>query len=86
MEDILNKLYEIHSDTNPRTYRKSIKENLDEEWRMYDVLYAELSEKQRKMFIKYVEICGMRQSEEMAVSYESGFKTAIRLIAESLKE
>lgn len=86
MEKIIEKLYDFHINTSNFPFGKPCKENMDREWELYNFLFENLSEEHRKIFLEYVELHGIRQNEESKVVYEYGFKTAVRLITESLKE
>ena len=83
MENIIHKLFDLHISTEPFPFGKSNKQNMDEEWKIYSFLYENLSDEYEKLFLKYIELRGLRQNEEIKSAYEQGFKTAIRLLTES---
>ena len=85
MEQIIDKLYELSLNT-PQHFDVFDKETIDKEWRCYDYLYKNLNEKCKKVFIEYLELRSSRNSRELQIAYESGFKTAVQLFTEALKE
>ena len=86
MEGIIEKIYELHVRTQDFPFGASHKEELDEEWKLYDVLYNDLPAEYKELFRKYVNLRGVRQERELKSSYEYGFKTAVKLLTEALKE
>lgn len=86
MDDILNKLYELHLKSTAFPLGKIDKNILDEEWQLYHFLYENLSDEHKKVFSRYTNLKEIRQNEETQAAYVSGFKAAIQLIINSLKE
>lgn len=86
MEDMIDKLYNLHLNTNSFPLGVPDKEALDEEWKLYDFLYESLPDEYKKAFLRYIELRGIRQSEELRNVYSYGFKGAVKLILESMKE
>ena len=86
MDDIFKKLYDLHLITSATPFGQVDKETLDEEWRLYHFLYENLSKENKQAFSEYTNLRETRQNEETKAAYIYGFKTAIQLIIESLKE
>nr|MBR6778423.1 hypothetical protein [Clostridia bacterium] len=86
MEDIIEKLYEAHLKTESFPFGKPNKEDMMEEWELYNLLYESLLPEQKKSFLRYVDLRGVRQNQELKSSYECGFKTAVKLFVQSMKE
>jgi hypothetical protein len=84
MDHIIHKLFDLHINTEPFPFGKPNKQNMDEEWEIYAFLYENLPEEYKKTFLKYIELRGARQNEDIKSAYEQGFKTAIRLLTEAL--
>ena len=86
MEDMIEKLYNLHVSTNNFPFGKPNKEVMDEEWKIYSFLYGALCEPYKGEFLRYADLCRSRQEEEYKAAYEYGFKTAINIIIQGLKE
>ena len=86
MENIIDKLYEAHIETETVPFGRPNKEELDEEWALYQFLYENLASEQRQAFSRYAELITNRQERERKAVYEYGFKTGIQIIIQSLKE
>lgn len=86
MENIIEKLYALHLDTDSTTLGIPNKESLDAEWKLYDFLYENLADECKKSFSQYANLRNERAEEECKSAYKAGFKTALRLILESVKE
>lgn len=86
MKDIIEKLYNLHINTETYPLGLPDKENLDEELRVYERLCNLLGEEEKQLFSQYVEQRGIRQSEELKAVYEYGFKSGVQLIIEALKD
>lgn len=86
MVDIFEKLYAIHLETESFPYGKPNKEEMDEEWELYQFLYDNLIGEQKQAFLRYAELVTARQERERKTVYEYGFKTAIKLFIQSLKD
>lgn len=86
MGDIFEKLYAIHFDTENFPCGKPNKEEMDEEWELYQFLYENLADNHKKAFLRYAELITNRQERERKATYEYGFKTGIHMIIQSLKE
>lgn len=86
MDDIFEKLYAIHLETESFPHGKPNKEEMDEEWELYQFLYDNLIGNQRQAFLRYAELVAARQEREREAVYEYGFKAAIKLFVQSLKD
>ena len=86
MKDIIEKLYETYIETEAFLMGDIDKEKTSEEWKVYEILYESLTAEQEKKFLKYIRLRGDRQAKEMKKVFAEGFKTAIRLWTESLKQ
>jgi hypothetical protein len=86
MENIIEKLYDLHLKVETFPFGQTNAEDTNREWRLYDYLYKTLNGELKKMFCEYARLNGTRHSEEAKNAYMYGFKTAITLIAEALKE
>lgn len=86
MDDIFEKMYTIHLETKSFPYGKPNKEEIDEEWELYQFLYDNLIGEQKRAFLQYAELVVARQERERKAVYEYGFKTAIKLFVQSLKD
>ena len=86
MDDIIDKLYAIHLDTETFPYGKPNKEEVDEEWSLYHFLYENLTDNCKQSFLRYVELITVRQDGERRAVYGYGFKTAVKLFIQSLKD
>ncbi len=86
MEKIIEKLYYLHKENEPFPYGKVCREKENREWELYHYLYENLLIDERSIFSEYINLKTDRNKEELLASYEFGFKTAIQLITEALKE
>ena len=85
MEKIIEKLYEAHLNVEDFVFCAKNKEAQREEWELYCFFYETLAKEEGKVFAKYVDMREQRHREERQAAYETGFKTAIKMILESLK-
>ena len=86
MEKIIENIYEMHLKESDFPFGKTEKEVIDEECALYELLYENLSLKQKQQFVQYAHIVAQRHKQENYAVYEHGFKTAIRLILEGVKD
>ena len=84
MDDIFEKLYAIHLDTENFPCGKPKKEEMDEEWELYHFLYENLTDNCKQAFLRYAELIVNRQEQERRAVYEYGFKTGVRLLIQAL--
>lgn len=85
MENILEKLYELHIKTEHYPFGIPSKEET-KEWALYNELQDKLSDELKIIFVEYTNLCELRHNSEKKAVYEYGFKTAIQLIAEAFKQ
>ena len=85
METIIDKLFQLSSKSS-QTFGFFDKEATDKECEFFDYLFNNLSPEHKNIFSKYIELRGIRAANELQAAYESGFKTAVRLFIEALKE
>ena len=86
MEKILEKIYEEILKENDGLIGKANSELVSREWKIYDEIYDRLKEEERDSFCEYINILNERHSYELKESYKQGFKTAIRIVVESMKD
>ena len=86
MENILEKLYDLHIKMEDCPYGKTNHEDESREWQLYHYLYQNFSLEDRKIFSEYINLNENRHKGELKSVYEYGFKTAIQLIVEALKD
>ena len=86
MKDIIEKFYETYIEAETFLTGGIDKEKTNEEWKAYEILYESLTAEQEKKLLKYIRLRGDRQAQEMKKVFTEGFKTAIRLWTESLKQ
>ena len=86
MKKTIEKLYELHTKEHALPFGKPDKVRLNEECLLYDNLYEELEGELKKQFIRYLSVLQERHSQELRAVYEYGFKDAIQLWEQSLRE
>ena len=86
MEDMIEKLYTIHLETEMFPYGKPNKSEMDEEWELYHFLYENLSKEHKEVFLRYVQLTADRQERERKEVYEYGFKAGVKLFVQCLKD
>lgn len=86
MDKIIEKLYDLQVNTESLPFGEIDKRNFSKEWELYNFLHERLPSIFKKDFIEYVSLRENRYAKEMKEIYEQGFKTAITLITESLKQ
>lgn len=86
MNSIIERLYETHLKMEDLPFGTPDHEEEREEWELYLQLTKHLPEEHKEDFSRYIELRGNRQNREMKAVYDYGFKTAIKLMIEALKE
>jgi len=86
MENIINKIFELHLNTETFPLGTPDKKALTEEWNLYEYLHENLSSDQKTKFLSYINLINLRQAQETKYAYEQGFKTAMKLIFEAYKD
>ena len=86
MENIIEKLYELHIRTAQFPFGKSDKETTAKECALYCSLIEDLPKKHKELFTEYNSACQERHRQEIKAVYEQAFKTAIKLFLECNRE
>lgn len=86
MENIIEKLYDLHIRTNPQPFGFIPAEKTKQESQLYCFLYETLSEKDKKIFFNYMDLLNTRHNTQLQAAYTYGFKAAMKLILQSIKE
>ena len=86
MKNIINALYHLQVNAEFPNFGKIDKEQNRKEWEFYQRLHEELSGTLKEIFIEYTDLLNTRYNLETQAAYEQGFKTAVSLIIEALKE
>ncbi len=86
MENIIEKLYELHINTAQYPFGIPNKEITAQEWTLYCSLIEDLPKKHKEIFMEYTTVCQERHKQEIKSIYEQAFKTAIKLLMECSKE
>ena len=84
MDKIIEKLFNIHLQNKDFLTALSNKDSAVREWQLYELLLEKLPVEEKEIFAEYSRLCNQRQGNEIQLSYEQGFKTAIRLMIESI--
>ena len=86
MEFIIDELFEVYRKKTEFPFGKPNKQELLREFELYETIMEELSKEVKDTFREYAELCCLRSSEEIKQSYINGFKTAVQLFLETMKE
>ena len=86
MNKIVEKFYELHLQEEQFPFGVVDKESMQKEYEAYCMLSQTLSPSMKNMLSEYVNLNDERHKAELKAMYKYGFKTAIQLIFESLKE
>ena len=86
MENIIEKLYELHIQTAQYPFGIPNKKNSHLECDLYFSLINDLPKKHKEIFLQYNSACEERHKQEIKSIYEQAFKTAIKLFIECTKE
>lgn len=86
MENIIETLYDLHIRTNPQPFGFISPEQTKQESQLYCFLYENLLEKDKKIFFNYMDLLNTRHNTQLQEAYAYGFKTAMKLILQSIKE
>ena len=85
MNKILNALFEIDKENISTKANQPKREDVNLEWELFHDIYEQLPQNKREAFLTYVRLRDAREEIEKRACYQHGFKTAIRLLNESLK-
>ena len=86
MENIIDKLFEMSFNAEEFFVGEINKDTHKKEWELYMALHEKLLLEDKKMFSTYANLCNERHKEEILMAYKHGFKTAINMILESIKQ
>ena len=86
MEKIIEKLYEIHLNEEQYPFGIVDKESIQKEYDLYFFLSQTLSGDDKEHFSEYANLNDERHKMELKAMYEYGFKTAVKLFLETIKE
>ena len=86
MESMIDKLFDLHMSTEALPLGRLDKEQTDREWELYFTLTEKLSKSDSSLFAEYLVLRQAREEVEKKNIYAYGFKAAIQLFIESLKE
>lgn len=86
MEKIIEKLFDIHMETESLPFGKQNKENADREWEFFDLLYEKLDGETKTAFREYTNFCAERQKDELKAVYKHGFQAAVKMLIECIKD
>ena len=86
MEKMIEKFYELHLQEEQYPFGVIDKERMQKEYEAYYTLVDALSPCEKEQMLEYVNLNNERHKSELKAMYEYGFKMAINLILESVKE
>ena len=86
MDRIFEKLYEAHIEEEQENFSIIESNLIKKEYDVYLELFESLSGAQKKLLSEFSTVRDERFERETKKAYIKGFKTAIRLMAESSKE
>lgn len=86
MENIIEHLFKVHMETDSHPLGKIDKEKNRTEYTLYQCLIDELGAEHKEKFRKYVNVCIEQKDEELKAMYEYGFKAAVRMFLEAIKD
>lgn len=85
MESIIDKLYDLEVDISSFLELIS-KEDIKRESIAYAHLYKNLPQKEKEIFAEYLQLKSDRHKEELKTAYKLGFKSAIKIAMEMMKD
>ena len=85
MQDLIEQLYEVHLKNADYPLGVYDRELTKEEWETYLDLIDNLPNKLKEKFLRYNELSNVRHAEETKNAYKYGFKNAVCLLTEALK-
>lgn len=86
MEKIIEKLYNLHLEEEQFPFGVADKESMEKEYDIYCMLAQTLPPFMKQQLSEYATLNEERHKTELKAAYEYGFKTAMKLILESVKE
>ena len=85
MQDLIEQLFELHLKNADCPLGVYDRELTQEEWGLYMDLIDNLPTKLKQKFSRYTELLNVRHAEEIKNAYKYGFKNAVCLVTEALK-
>ena len=79
-------MYDLYIGEDILLFGKQDKAMINKECDLYDFLYERLDEKTKRCLAEYLFVLQERHAKELRAVYTRGFKDAIQLWEESLKE
>ena len=86
MEKMIERLYQAHLQEEQLPFGVPNRENKQKECEIYCLLSEELPQPMRELLRDYDGLIEERHEAELQTAYEHGFKTAIKLILEGVKD
>jgi hypothetical protein len=86
MEKIIEKLYELHVKEEPEVFTMTDREKMQREYDTYLAFSQILLPHMREELREYVNLNEERHKDELQKAYTNGFKAAIKLVLEGIKE
>ena len=86
MEKMIEKLYQMQVEEEQFLCRVVDREKRQRECDAYLMFSQTLPQFMRGQLTEYIDLCDERHKAELQAAYEYGFKTAIKLVLESLKD
>ena len=86
MDKVIEKLYNLHLEEEQFPFGVVDKESMEKEYDTYCMLAQTLPKFMKQQLSEYANLNDERHKRELQAAYEYGFKTAMKLILESVKE
>ena len=86
MDSIIGKFFDLCVNEEGESLFLPKKENLDREWELFHLFAETLPFEKKELFLEYAQLRTEKETSSQQTAYKLGFKTAIRLLTETLKE
>lgn len=86
MEHIIDELFEVYQKKAEFPFGNPNSKTILREYELYEMMMEALPKEEKEMLREYAEACRLRNCEELKQAYIGGFKTAIKLFLESVKD
>ena len=86
MEKMIEKFYQLHLQEEQFPFGITDREKMEKEYDAYIMLSQTLPKFMKEQLSEYVNLSDERHKAELQAAYEYGFKTAIKLMLESVKD
>ena len=86
MEKMIERLYQAHLQEEALPFGVTNRENMQKECEVYCSLLEGLKQPMKDQLREYENLTEERHKAELQAAYEYGFKTAVKLVLESLKD